>query len=53
MHLSVEGIRRIALPLACSSMTPHSQSRGRKRRRGRKKEEGASQGNDHGTHEPQ
>jgi hypothetical protein len=30
MHLSIEGIRRIALPIACSSMAPHSQSRGRK-----------------------
>jgi hypothetical protein len=34
-------------------MAPHSQSRGRKRRRGRKEEEGASGGDVFGAHEPQ
>jgi hypothetical protein len=34
-------------------MAPHSQLHGRKRRRGRKEEEGASGGDDFGAHEPQ
>jgi hypothetical protein len=47
-------IQRILLLLACSLMTPHTQSRGRNRRRGRKEEEeGASGGDDLGAHEPQ
>jgi hypothetical protein len=54
MHLSVEGIQRILLLLACSLMVSHSQSCRRKRQRGRKEEEdGASGGDGLGAHEPQ
>jgi hypothetical protein len=53
VHFFVEGIQRILLHLACSSMAPHSQSRGRKRRKGRKEEEGAFRGDGLGACEPQ